>query len=793
MSQVFQATYSGVAVYEFPTTNVSVMRRKADGWVNATHILKVANFDKPQRTRILEREVQKGMHEKVQGGYGKYQGTWVPVERAKDIAQQYGVDSILDPLFSYPLSDSPPPPPPPKPAKSTKSSNSRVTGSSSSRRSRKTNSLPIEPSLKRGRGRPAATAGLTASKPSQSHTVNISNKMRGPHAASPNSSLSNTAGGAGVLSYKDDDGVSLADSASVSSRASSPSDFMSDSDLDAALTNGSHNERLGSGFKRRRLEHGNGQEIDIQGEDGRVSVLTDGHHHSQSLDADMIAAEYSNKLLDFFMAPDDDQIPDLLIHPPPGFKINQIIDDEGHTAFHWACAMGQIKIIESLLAAGAEIDIVDLKGHTPLVCSIIFANCYDRRTFPKVVELLRNTIFHVNDKKQTILHHIASNTASRLKLSSARYYTEIILAKVSETQPMHILTNFINKQDDNGDTALHIAARNGAKKCVKVLLSYNANPDIPNNVGKTAQEFIYEYEIQKQQHYMGTSRDGTANENILKSSSSPIYAGDELNVHGMNKYNRSNKYFLSSTPNSASKQSFYNLQQVRPEDGEGKTFNGTGPYMTASSIMMSQPHVSETAIKATQRVAPLLIEQLEDLANLYDNELKDRDADVEQVRQLLQNTKHDINACHQAINEQELLLGNEQQISEKLQQANELVNTRGLQLRKLVERSQSRDLAGLVQDEEKRVKEELQAEFQAGSHNPELVSTLANELNSLQVSRKKLVDDIIELCANAGVGEKMNDYRKLVSISCGVKFEEIDNLLDGISQALLESNEDTAI
>lgn len=50
------------------------MRRRSDDWINATHILKAAGFDKPARTRILEREVQKGVHEKVQGGYGKYQG-----------------------------------------------------------------------------------------------------------------------------------------------------------------------------------------------------------------------------------------------------------------------------------------------------------------------------------------------------------------------------------------------------------------------------------------------------------------------------------------------------------------------------------------------------------------------------------------------------------------------------------------------------------------------------------------------------------------------------------------------
>ena len=44
-----------------------VMRRRSDNWINATHILKAAGFDKPARTRILERDVQKDVHEKIQG------------------------------------------------------------------------------------------------------------------------------------------------------------------------------------------------------------------------------------------------------------------------------------------------------------------------------------------------------------------------------------------------------------------------------------------------------------------------------------------------------------------------------------------------------------------------------------------------------------------------------------------------------------------------------------------------------------------------------------------------------
>ena len=70
--------------------SVPVMRRKIDSWMNATQILKVADFDKPQRTRILEREVQKGTHEKVQGGYGKYQGIHPMISRRLTLYRDLG-------------------------------------------------------------------------------------------------------------------------------------------------------------------------------------------------------------------------------------------------------------------------------------------------------------------------------------------------------------------------------------------------------------------------------------------------------------------------------------------------------------------------------------------------------------------------------------------------------------------------------------------------------------------------------------------------------------------------------
>ena len=61
-------------VYEQVVGENIVMRRQKDDWINATHVLKVADLDKPARTRVLEKEIQTSTHEKIQGGYGRFQG-----------------------------------------------------------------------------------------------------------------------------------------------------------------------------------------------------------------------------------------------------------------------------------------------------------------------------------------------------------------------------------------------------------------------------------------------------------------------------------------------------------------------------------------------------------------------------------------------------------------------------------------------------------------------------------------------------------------------------------------------
>ncbi|KAJ1980627.1 Transcription factor mbp1 [Dimargaris cristalligena] len=96
---LYRAVYAGVAVVECHILGTVVMRRCEDCFINATQILKAADLDKPRRTRILERQIHPYEHEKVQGGYGRYQGTWIPLPGAVVLAREHGVYADLQQLL----------------------------------------------------------------------------------------------------------------------------------------------------------------------------------------------------------------------------------------------------------------------------------------------------------------------------------------------------------------------------------------------------------------------------------------------------------------------------------------------------------------------------------------------------------------------------------------------------------------------------------------------------------------------------------------------------------------------
>ncbi|GLB33474.1 putative kilA-N [Lyophyllum shimeji] len=437
-TQIFKATYSGIPVYEMMCKGVAVMRRRADGWLNATQILKVAGFDKPQRTRVLEREVQKGEHEKVQGGYGKYQGTWIPLERGLSLAKQYNCEHLLRPIIDFqPAAKSPPLAP-----------------------------KHLVASTARPARRPPTAD--TSSTVSVIHT----RSRRPPSGVDEDTDLET------LSARASEDGSMTPSPSEASSSSRTPSPIRSPGPMYESFDPGDGRAVATSKSRRKKYRRIAEAEYDHFSDEGEANGAND-------------ARAYADQILEYFIS-DTNQIPPILITPPPDFDPDMAIDDDGHTALHWACAMGRIRVVKLLLTAGADIFKVNKAGQTPLMRSVMFANNYDVRKFPELYELLHRSTLNIDNYNRTLFHHIVDVAMSKGKTHAARYYMETVLTRLAD-YPKE-LADVINFQDEDGETALTMAARCRSKRLVKILIDHGADPKIVNNDGKSTEDYILEDE-----------------------------------------------------------------------------------------------------------------------------------------------------------------------------------------------------------------------------------------------------------------------------------------------------------
>ena len=80
---------------------------------------------------------------------------------------------------------------------------------------------------------------------------------------------------------------------------------------------------------------------------------------------------WAEELLDYFMLQGEADAPSTLPLPPEGANLDRAIDDKGHTALHWAVAMGDLEIVKRLLTDRASIDVQSKSGETPLMRSVL--------------------------------------------------------------------------------------------------------------------------------------------------------------------------------------------------------------------------------------------------------------------------------------------------------------------------------------------------------------------------------------------------------------------------------------
>ncbi|KAK8092933.1 cell division cycle-related protein res1/s.t1.c1 [Apiospora kogelbergensis] len=640
---VYSATYSGIPVYEFQfgvDLKEHVMRRRQDDWINATHILKAAGFDKPARTRILEREVQKDVHEKIQGGYGKYQGTWIPLESGEQLAQRNNTYEKLRPIFEFTPGNQSPPPAPRHASK---------------------------PKAPKAKAAPARAAWVPP--PRQPDLETASQQLNEDDAP---------------------DNVTIASAS-----------YMAEDDRHDLLHYPS------TGHRKRKHEE-------------TVQDLTEQQH-----------SVYGDELLDYFLLSRQDA-PTMRPEPPPNFQPDWWIDSERHSALHWASAMGDIDVIKQLKRFGAALNAQNIRGETPFMRAVHFTNCYEKQTFPVVIKELFDTVDNRDHQGCTVIHHAAIMKSGRVTSHScSRYYLDNILNKLYELYDPQTVQLIMDTQDNDGNTALHLAAQTSAKKCVRALIGRGASTHIVNAEGVRAEDLIQTLNASK-----------PPKERAPQRSSSPF----------------------------------------APESQRHVSFRDA---LSESVTKLAVTYRSEAATTVQNKITPLVFEKFQDLAHNYEEEWKEKDEAENEARRILGNTQNELAAIREQIAELEGRLEPSEAalkaVGDATMAQHEVLALLANQNKYHIQAAVQQQLAMMNGDD-------------AGDDTPEVRQKLAAELREVILEQRRAEQEYVDALGLSGTSEKIDKYRELLKqcLDQG-DAENLDSNLDDLIEMMEEERSEVAI
>lgn len=181
----------------------------------------------------------------------------------------------------------------------------------------------------------------------------------------------------------------------------------------------------------------------------------------------------------------------------------------GHTPLAAAIEGGNRGATQLLLEAGADVNVRDRLGVTPLM---LLARAGDHENFARA---LPRADFNVRDNKGwgAHMHAVGGNGSQDAKVAmiegmhargatildserhgfsalhlvamsdEVRVLQGLMRAAGSNPKAIH---NTVNAMTSNGDTPMHLAASNGQTKMLVALRAFGAAPDVPNRVGITA-------------------------------------------------------------------------------------------------------------------------------------------------------------------------------------------------------------------------------------------------------------------------------------------------------------------
>lgn len=500
--------YSNVSVYEMEVNGVAVMRRRSDSWLNATQILKVAGVDKGKRTKVLEKEILNGEHEKVQGGYGKYQGTWINYNRGVEFCRQFGVEEILRPLLNYDVSnDGNVGLETPTKEQALAAQRRRMYGNDPNmsqsgtyfKNMSNTAASAIQALNRTRMDSPSHMDGRRSAgprRPSQYGQDPYQSSQQSLHSIASQESFNNGAMMSHGASFADFPNTDAQEPPRKRIRPSPNTSFMAyDGPLDMSMHDGTPTEPAQSFFSQ------NSQSF----------MMPPAIPYSlEPLPQPRGPAEQQKQewLMSLFMEPAKTEFDDdAAFLRLSGEEFEMPIDAKGNTALHWAATLARIPLVKKLLERGFNMRRGNSGGETALVAACQARNNLDQSTFNQLLDLLGSSIEVRDGRGRTLLHHIAVSSAMKGRAAVGRYYLESLLeytvrqgsqshngmnGSQPEVVPMTLarfMNEIVNAQDKAGDTALNLAARTSTTTIIDQLIEVGADATIANRGGLAPVDF----------------------------------------------------------------------------------------------------------------------------------------------------------------------------------------------------------------------------------------------------------------------------------------------------------------
>lgn len=456
------------------------------------------------------------------------------------------------------------------------------------------------------------------------------------------------------------------------------------------------------------------------------------------------------------------------------------LDLLGKTALHYASTLASVNLVSSFI----ELTICspvrgDNKGESPLISTVQVTNAMEKGNF---VELLQDwlwpNLWLFDNKHNSVLHYLI-NLATKNYKSSKFYFDKILEWTISNPDKQNSLYAMCNKiinaqETQNGNSPLHLAGENELKWFVFILLELNADVNLPNNMGVKPLDFECVKQISE------------LRENYHKNITSPTAVNTLLDALDCNT--ESDEYTIQLV-----KSALEFLLKV-------SQFSEVGELET---IKKSEPKEKELTPTSEVESSSLLLNKIfKSIQDLLGNT-------NEEYEKVIHQKKIEINNLNKELRDATIITANNRFISKKISERISLVDTMKLQMTNINDKIQmlKKDIAGKTEDEalfnndidDTTLKFDADEPFIirpiyekiANNETVEATEEIMQVLPSTEILKARLqayhevntnlqneLDNLLDYNALTA------KFKKVVSFCTGVDINEVDELLDGLLEAV---------